>query len=305
MESSPGERPDSTDTTMEFVPVSDAPFVVIVTGMAGAGRSTACNVLEDLGFFVIDNLPPRLISRVLDANQLAEISRTRIAMAVDSRTGVHAFSELRDQIDRLDKYGVRSGVVFLDADNDVLVRRFNETRRPHPVSGATLAESIALERDALSELRGSADVLIDTSNLNVHELRERLSKVFADEHGGSGLNVSITSFGFKHGAPRDADMVLDVRFLANPHWEPQLRPLTGQDHAVSDYVLSSADAGEFLERTVGLINFLLPRYRAEGKSYVSIGIGCTGGRHRSVAIAEYLGKQLGGDVDVIVQHRDI
>ncbi len=293
------------DTTMEFVPVDDSPFVVIVTGMAGAGRSTACNVLEDLGFFVIDNLPPRLISRVLDANQLAEISRSKIAMAVDSRTGVHAFGELRDQMARLNKYGVRSGVVFLDADNDVLVRRFNETRRPHPVSGGTLAESIALEREALAELRGAADVLIDTSNLNVHELRRRLSSVFADEHEGSGLNVSITSFGFKHGAPRDADIVLDVRFLANPHWVPELRPLTGRDQAVSEFVLSSDDAKEFLDRTVGLINFLLPRYRAEGKSYVSIGIGCTGGRHRSVAISEFLAETLGEEADVIVQHRDI
>jgi len=291
---------------MDLTPIDDKPFVVIVTGMAGAGRSTACNVLEDLGFFVIDNLPPKLITRVLDANAVADIPRSKLAMAVDSRTGVNAFSELEDQLERLDKYGVRSGVVFLDADDDVLVRRFNETRRPHPLSGATLAESISLEREALSELRGSADYLIDTSNLNVHELRRRLSNVFSEEHGDRALNISVTSFGFKHGAPRDADLVLDVRFLANPHWEPELRPLTGKDQPVSDYVLSTDDAQEFLDRTVGLVEFLLPRYLAEGKSYVTIAIGCTGGRHRSVAIAEKIGASLTDDgVDVMVQHRDI
>ena len=291
---------------MELTPVDDAPFVVVVTGMAGAGRSTACNVLEDLGFFVIDNLPPKLITRVLDANRDAEISRSRLAMAVDSRTGFNAFRELEEQLERLEKYGVRSAVVFLDAADDVLVRRFNESRRPHPVSGATLVESIALERNALAELRGSADILIDTSNLNVHELRRKLSSVFGDEHGDSPLNVSVTSFGFKHGSPKDADIVFDVRFLANPHWEPELRPLTGRDEAVSEYVLGTADAQEFMDRTSGLIDFLLPRYRAEGKSYVAIAIGCTGGRHRSVAIAEKLGEHLAAeDVDVIVGHRDI
>ncbi len=301
--------PHPTETTMEFVPVDFSPYVVIVTGMAGAGRSTACNVLEDLGFFVIDNLPPRLISRVLDANQTAGTPRSKIAMAVDSRTGVHAFDELRDQIERLDKHGVRSDVVFIDADDDVLVRRFNESRRPHPVPGATLAESIAVEREALADLRSSVDVLVDTSNLNVHELRRRLSSVFSQEHGDKSMSVSVTSFGFKHGTPRDADLVFDVRFLANPHWEPELRPLTGTDHQVADYVLATDDAQEFLARTIGLIEFLLPRYEAEGKSYVSIGIGCTGGRHRSVAIAESIGEAIrtlpGIKTDVIVQHRDL
>ncbi len=278
--------------------------LVVVTGMTGAGRSTAAKELEDLGFYVVDNLPPQLVPDVVRLVDETQGRLQPIAVVVDVRSGSF-FGSLQEVLAQ-GTTGRRTTLLFLEANDDVLVRRQEAARRPHPLQeGGRLLDGLQRERKALASLRGDADVVIDTSNLNVHELRERLSKVFADEHGGSGLNVSITSFGFKHGAPRDADMVLDVRFLANPHWEPQLRPLTGQDHAVSDYVLSSADAGEFLERTVGLINFLLPRYRAEGKSYVSIGIGCTGGRHRSVAIAEYLGKQLGEDVDVIVQHRDI
>ena len=285
--------------------MAEQPLVVIVTGMAGAGRSTAAKVLEDLGFFVIDNLPPRLIGRAIEQADLADVARSRLAVAVDSRSGVLTFPQLEDELLLLGRDGVRTLTVFLDADDQELVRRYQENRRPHPVKADTLEESIAEERKLLADVRGNAEVLIDTTELSVHDLRRRLQDAFEAPSPRPRMKVSVTSFGFKHGSPRDLDLVFDVRFLPNPHWVPELRPLTGIDGAVAEYVLTDASAVEFVERVEGLLDFLLPRYVDEGKAYLRVGVGCTGGRHRSVAIAEELGKRLEATgSDVTVRHRD-
>lgn len=285
--------------------VRKQPLVVVVTGMAGAGRSTAAKVLEDLGFFVIDNLPPRLIGLAVEQADQADVARSRLAVAVDSRSGVLTFPQLEEELVLLARNGVRTLTVFLDADDQELVRRYQENRRPHPVKAATLEESIAEERKLLADVRGNADVLIDTSELSVHDLRRRLQDAFEAPSPRPQMKVSVTSFGFKHGSPRDLDLVFDVRFLPNPHWVPELRPLTGVDGAVSDYVLGDEAAGEFVTRIDDLLTFLVPKYVDEGKAYLRVGIGCTGGRHRSVAIAEELGRRLAaGGNDVTVRHRD-
>jgi len=281
------------------------PMVVVLTGLAGAGRSTAAKALEDLGFFVIDNLPPKLLGRAAELADVADETGARLAVAIDSRSGLLTFSELESELLTLERDGVRTLTVFLDADDLELVRRYQENRRPHPVSAATLEESIVTERKLLADVRGNADVLIDTTDLNVHDLRRRLQEAFEAPTPRRQMKVTVASFGFKHGSPRDLDLVFDVRFLPNPHWVPELRPLTGVDSAVADYVLKDEAAVEFVERIDGLLDFLVPRYVDEGKAYLRIGIGCTGGRHRSVAIAEELGRRLeeAGN-DVTVRHRD-
>lgn len=284
---------------------TNQPLVVVVTGMAGAGRSTAAKVLEDLGFFVIDNLPPRLIGRAVDQGELADVARSRLAVAVDSRSGVLTFPQLEEELLRLGRDGVRTLTVFLDADDNELVRRYQENRRPHPVAGDTLEESIAEERKLLADVRGNADVLIDTTELTVHDLRRRLQDAFEAPSPRPQMRISVTSFGFKHGSPRDLDLVFDVRFLPNPHWVSELRPLTGVDKPVAEYVLGDEAAAEFVDRVGDLLAFLVPRYVDEGKAYLRVGIGCTGGRHRSVAIAEELGGRLReAGSDVKVRHRD-
>ncbi len=285
--------------------MAEQPLVVVLTGMAGAGRSSAAKVLEDLGFFVIDNLPPKLIGQAAELADVADVARSRLAVAVDSRSGVLTFSELEHEVLRLERDGVPTLTVFLDADDRELIRRYQENRRPHPVAAATLEESIATERKLLSDVRGNADVLIDTSELNVHELRRRLQDAFEAPTPRRQMKVSMTSFGFKHGSPRDLDLVFDVRFLPNPHWVPELRPLTGVDPEVAHYVMSDEAAVEFVGRVDDLLTFLVPRYVDEGKAYLRVGIGCTGGRHRSVAIAEELGRRLqGAGNDVTIRHRD-
>ncbi len=283
----------------------EQPLVVIVTGLAGAGRSTAAKVLEDLGFFVIDNLPPKLLGQAAELADVANIARSKLAVAVDSRSGVLTFTELEQEILRLERDGVRTLTVFLDADDDELVHRYQENRRPHPVDADTLEESITTERKLLSDLRGNADVLIDTTDLSVHDLRHRLQDAFEAPSPRPRMRVSVTSFGFKHGSPRDLDLVFDVRFLPNPHWVPELRPLTGVDAPVAHYVLTDPAADEFMNRIDDLLTFLVPRYVDEGKAYLRVGIGCTGGRHRSVAIAEELGRRLkDAGTDVTIRHRD-
>ena len=279
---------------------------VVITGLSGAGRSEAAKVLEDLGYFVIDNLPPSLIGR--DA-ELAVVGRdpTRVALAMDARGGAFTadVSELSTALDQLRAQDINLRVVFLEASDEVLIRRFEATRRRHPVAGERVAESIALERDLLRELRAGADLVLDTSDLNVHELRAKILAAFADE--AAGLLVTVTSFGFKYGLPLDADMVVDVRFLPNPHWVPELRPLPGTDPAVRDYVLSQAGALEFVDRYLELLALVSGGYRREGKRYLTLAVGCTGGKHRSVAISEELGRRL-AEVDgmaVRVTHRDL
>lgn len=280
------------------------PHVLVVTGMSGAGKSSAADVLEDNGYHVIDNLPPELLSQVADFHGLAE-RKVRLAVVVDSRGG-DAVERLQEVVQELDQQGIKTVVLFLDADDNVIIRRYEENRRPHPLAAPTIDEAIAAERKMLDPLREAADVVIDTSDLNVHQLRDRIVNEFSPEETQRPLRVSVRSFGFKHGTPRDADLVFDVRFLPNPHWVPELKPLRGTDPEVSDYVLSNPDAAEFVDRVEDLIAFLLPRFEAEGKSYVSIAIGCTGGHHRSVAIAEEIGRRLEKrGVRAAVRHRDV
>jgi len=280
--------------------------LVVVTGMSGAGRSQAGKALEDLGFFVIDNLPASFIAQVVQEADLAgDPRRRRLGVTVDTRGGL-SFEALEQVLAALEIDGVPTTLLFLDADDEVLAKRFEESRRPHPVTGATLGESIAAERAALEDLRGRADVVVDTSDRTVAELRRSLGEIFSGETPRRPLRVAVTSFGFKHGVPRVIDLLFDVRFLPNPYWVPELRPLTGHDEAVRRYVLDPPDTAAFLQRAEDLLEFLLPRYEAEGKSYLTIGVGCTGGRHRSVAIAEELGRWLGeGDVEAVVRHRDL
>ena len=288
---------------MDLAP-TEHPHVLVVTGMSGAGRSSAGNILEDMGYTVIDNLPPRLLALAAQSHDMPQLHK-HLAVIIDSRGGLE-MDELRSAMDELAREGVLTRVVFLDAEDDVIVSRYEENKRPHPLRLETISESIGAERDLLSDLREAADVIVDTSSLNVHELRDRFDAQFSEEEMTRPMRVSIRSFGFKHGTPRDADLLLDVRFLPNPYWVPELRDLRGTDQAVADYVLQDENAKEFVERVDDLLNFLIPRFEAEGKSYLSVGIGCTGGHHRSVAIAEELGRRLGQhDVKAAVRHRDI
>ncbi len=278
---------------------------VVITGLSGAGRSEAAKVLEDLGYFVIDNLPPPLIGRVAEL-ALVGRDRSRVALVVDARGGAFAedVSELQRALEPLRALTITLRVLFLEASDEVLVRRFEQTRRRHPVAGERVVEAIALERELLRDLRASADLVIDTSDLNVHELRTRILAAFTDE--AAGLLVTVASFGFKYGLPLDADMVLDVRFLPNPHWVPALRPKTGQDTAVREYVLQQEGTKAFMDRVEALLEIALPGYVREGKHYLTVAIGCTGGRHRSVVLAEELGRWLAERrFRVNVTHRDM
>ena len=280
------------------------PQVLIVTGMSGAGRSTAAKVLEDIGYNVIDNLPPELLSQVVAHHEVPERPR-RLAVVIDSRAG-DPMEALTAAIDELDRQGVQTRVLFLDADDAHIVNRYEESRRPHPMRLGNVTDSIAAERAMLESLRESADVTIDTTDLNVHQLRARLTDLFAEAAGQRPMRVSVTSFGYKHGVPRDADLIFDGRFLPNPHWVRELRPLVGTDQPVREYVLGFPDAGEFLSRIEDLLGFLIPRYEEEGKSYLTIAIGCTGGHHRSVVLAEELGRWLEDhQIDANVRHRDV
>lgn len=283
---------------------TDAPHVLVVTGMSGAGRSSAAKTLEDLGYTVIDNLPPQLLSQAVQAHNIPEANK-HLAVVIDSRGGLPT-DELTDAMIQLEREGVLTRIVFLDAEDDVIVTRYEENRRPHPLGLDTISGAIGAERSLLAQLREVADVVIDTSNLNIHELRERLETQFSEDDMNRPMRVSIRSFGFKHGAPRDTDLLFDVRFLPNPHWVPELRDLRGVHKPVSDYVLTSGGADEFIKRVDELLEFLIPLFESEGKSYLSIGIGCTGGHHRSVAIAEELRDRLSDHgINASVRHRDL
>ena len=282
------------------------PRVIIVTGLSGAGRSQAANALEDMGYFVVDNLPPSLIVDVVDRIGTAEGARSKVATVVDTRGGVTA-EQLESAMAGLGDRGVHTTILYLDADDAALSRRFEETRRTHPVTEGTLAQKIALERSAFEDIRGMADVIIDTSDLTVHDLRRRVEATVGNGDDAKRMRINVVSFGFKRGVPRVVDVMFDVRFLPNPHWDLKLRPQTGLDQPVRTYVLDDTDTQAFLSHVENMLDFLVPRYRSEGKSYLTIGIGCTGGRHRSVAIAEELGRRLstGADVDVTTAHRDL
>jgi UPF0042 nucleotide-binding protein len=285
-------------------PATDHPHVLVVTGMSGAGRSSAAKILEDLGYTVIDNLPPRLLVPAAQFHELPERHK-HLAVVIDSRGGLR-ISELTGAVEELSREGVMTRVVFLDADDDVIVSRYEENKRPHPLGGSTISESIAAERELLADLREEADVIVDTSSLNIHQLRDRLTAQFSEDEMARPMRVSIRSFGFKHGTPRDIDLLFDVRFLPNPHWVPELRPLRGTDAPVADYVMGEQAAKEFVDRADEMLAFLIPHFEVEGKSYLAVGIGCTGGHHRSVAIAEELGRRLAQHgISATVRHRDI
>ena len=281
------------------------PDMVVVTGMSGAGRSTAAKSLEDLGWFVVDNLPPGLLPTMVDLAERANGAVPRIAAVVDVRS--RAFTtDLKSAIDGLGARGVAPRIVFLEASDDTLVRRFDSVRRPHPLQGeGRVVDGIAAERELLRDVRGEADIVLDTSALNVHELRGRMRDFFGGR-SGSGPRVSIVSFGYKYGLPVDADLVVDCRFLPNPHWIPDLQAMTGLDAPVRDYVLSQPGAQEFLAAYFEALQILLAGDEREGKHFVTLAVGCTGGKHRSVAIAEYLAAKLtGAGSDAQVVHRDL
>jgi len=285
--------------------VSPVRELVLVTGMTGAGRSTAAKALEDLGWFVVDNLPPQLLSSVVHLVGGADDEETRLAVVVDARSRWF-FTELTGALDRLRESGIRPSVLFLEASDDVLVRRQEAARRPHPLQhGGRLLDGIAEEREVLATLRGDADVLIDTTSINVHQLGAKIATAFGDPSSRT-LRATIVSFGFKYGIPVDADMVADMRFLPNPHWVPELRPLTGLDEAVRAYVREHPDAVAFLDSYEQLLETLTGGFVREGKRFVTIAIGCTGGKHRSVAMSEALGERLRSHgVATLVMHRDL
>jgi UPF0042 nucleotide-binding protein len=276
---------------------------LVITGMSGAGRSHAGATIEDLGWYVIDNIPATLMDRVARTVDSGEVDNQRVAMVMGRSVG--QVTDLHSAIRMLRAAEPQVTVLFLEASNEVLVRRFEGTRRRHPIPASSLTESIRMEREVLRPVRELADLVIDTSELNVHQLRERLLDRFSDDED-STMQISLVSFGFKHGVPLDADDVFDCRFLPNPHWIEELRPFTGLDQPVRDYVLAQSATGLFLDKVDDLFGLLLPAYVKEGKSYLTIGIGCTGGQHRSVVLAEELAARIKAKgFNPIVNHRDI
>ena len=304
------------------MPARAVPRIVLLTGMAGAGKTTAVRAFEDLGFFCVDNLPVGLLDTFLTLLERGSSeSVTKVALVMDAREPDFA-RRWPKVLESVSAAGYRVEVVFLDATDAALTRRFSETRRRHPLApqvaegksrrGAhsaqtALAEAIRREREILGELRARADLVVDTTDLNVHQLRQIITRDFgARAAGGAGLSVNVLSFGFRYGPPREADMLIDVRFLPNPNFMPGLKAKCGLDAPVASKVLRSKDGREFLKRLGSLLDFLVPRYRLEGKAYFTIGIGCTGGRHRSVAVAERIGRELSKKgLDVNIVHRDL
>ncbi len=279
--------------------------VLIVTGMSGAGRSTVANALEDLDWYVVDNLPPQMLRPLIELASRAGSTLPRIAAVVDVR-GRNFFADLQDMVQSL-RDGTKVRVLFLEATDAALVRRFEAVRRPHPLQGGgTILDGITAERARLREIRESADMIVDTSDLNIHQLATNITDTFAAEDR-AGVQVTVMSFGFKYGLPADADLVSDARFLPNPFWIPELRPLTGQDEEVRAYVLNQPGAREFIDAYVAALTPVLAGYQRENKRHATIAVGCTGGKHRSVAIAEELVARLQSlpGVAVSAKHRDL
>ncbi|MEO8107239.1 MAG: RNase adapter RapZ [Actinomycetes bacterium] len=288
--------------------------MLVLTGMSGAGRSTAANALEDLGWFVVDNMPPSLLPRMVElARQgradsvAADVPRPalKIAAVADVRGG-DFFGDLHAALSAVEDVGITPRMVFLEADDETLVRRFEASRRPHPLQGdGRLVDGIIAERTLLASLRESADLLIDTTPLNVHQLRTRIETALG--HGGTRpVQITVMSFGYKYGLPVDADFVADCRFLPNPYWVPELRPLTGEDQAVAAYVLGQPAAKPFLEAYEAALTIALAGYLVENKRYVTVAMGCTGGKHRSVALGNALARRIASDtVSIRVVHRDL
>jgi RNase adapter protein RapZ len=280
--------------------------VTVVTGLSGAGRSTAAKCLEDLGWFVVDNLPPELISTMVELGAKAQGAVTKVAVVMDVRS--RAFTEdLAAIIRGLDADGYKPRVLFLEATDEVLIRRFEQVRRGHPLQGdGRLIDGIKAERDLLAPLRSDADLVLDTSTLSVHQLRAKIEDTFGTE-ASTSTRVTVLSFGYKYGIPMDADLVMDVRFLPNPFWIPELKDLTGLDSDVRNYVLTQEGAEEFLDRYHELLRLIGAGYRREGKRYLTLAIGCTGGKHRSVTISEELARRMSDEdrMAVKVVHRDL
>lgn len=280
--------------------------LVVVTGLSGAGKSNALRAFEDAGYFCIDNLPPRMVPAAMETVQ-AEGGPEGVVIVMDIRGRRYFGVELERALEAVGEAdGWEKRVLFVEADDRTLVRRYKESRRPHPAArNGDVLEAIRTERRELAVLRERADLVVDTSGYSALEVRQRFKRLA--ESLSARLTVSLISFGFKHGVPLDADTIFDVRFLPNPHYDPDLRPLTGHDAPVREAVLGQEDARAFVERVTGLLSFLVPRYAAEGKTYFTVGVGCTGGRHRSVVIVEELAKRLGedGEIDLFVRHRDV
>ncbi|MGH3146168.1 MAG: RNase adapter RapZ [Rubrobacter sp.] len=289
-------------------PVSGKRRVLIITGLSGAGKSNALQAFEDAGYFCIDNLPPRMIPAVMETTAQGNGGPDGVVLVMDIRGRRYFGEELERSLRAVkEDSGWEHRILFVDSDDSTLVRRYKESRRPHPAArNGDVLDAIRRERRDLATLREMADLVVDTSGYSALDARLRFKKLA--ESFSSRLTVSLISFGFKHGTPLDVDTLLDVRFLPNPHYDPDLRPLTGHDAPVREAVLGSEDCKEFLDRTSALLLFLVPRYAAEGKSYFTLGVGCTGGRHRSVAITEELAKRLGQadtGIDLFVRHRDV
>ncbi len=281
------------------------PELLVVTGMSGAGRSTVGNALEDHGWYVIDNLPPQMLGPISDLFALSKAKLPKIAVITDVRGG-EFFSELQSRISDLKNREIAVRLLFLEASDSALVKRFESVRRPHPLQGSgTVLDGIAKERAELLSLRESADLVFDTSESNVHQLTTRVAEAFSDD--ANFLRVNVISFGFKYGIPVDADLVADARFIPNPHWDESLRALTGNDSAVSQFVLSQPGVNGFIDNYVGALEAVLKGYRSENKRFATIAIGCTGGKHRSVAIATEIAKRLDAvaDATISVAHRDL
>jgi UPF0042 nucleotide-binding protein len=279
---------------------------LIVTGLSGAGKTQVIRCLEDLGFFCVDNLPPKLIPKFAELCAQTTGRIERIALVVDIRGG-EFFATVLDVLEDLEKQGIRYEVLYLEASNETLVRRFKESRRPHPLSpSGEVLEGIEAERQALLDLRGQAHKIIDTSNFSVTQLKQEIANLYGEDSHQERLAITSISFGYKYGIPLDADLVIDVRFLPNPHYVPELRPLTGLDEPVRKYVLESPTTHEFLAHLESLFNFLIPQYIREGKTTLTLAIGCTGGRHRSVAVADWLSTRLREQKHrIAVRHRDL
>ena len=286
--------------------MNDRPELLIVTGMSGARRSTVGNALEDLGWYVVDNLPPQMLGPIADLFTIAKSPLQRIAVVIDVR-GREFFGEFAENLTALRHRDINVRVLFLEAADAALVKRFENVRRPHPLQATgTILDGIAAERKALLHIRENADVIVDTSDLNIHQLSNRIAEGFSISDTAK-LQLTVMSFGFKYGLPSDADMVADARFIPNPFWIEELRPFTGKDKQVSDYVLAQSGVADFVDGYVNALKPVLKGYLNENKRYATIAIGCTGGKHRSVALVNEIAARLGslGDVTVSVKHRDL
>lgn len=280
---------------------------VIVTGMSGAGKSTAMKMMEDMSFFCIDNLPIMLLDKLVDFAANFHTEMQKVALGIDARSG-EDLDRINDMLEMLAQKDISFEILFLDAEDGVLVKRYKETRRNHPLApGERVDKGIEKERKRLAYLKSQADYIIDTSRLLTRELKSELEKIFIRDEAFKNLMVTILSFGFKYGIPSDSDIVMDVRFLPNPYYVEELRPKTGNDVEIQQYVMQNEDAGVFLDKLESLVEFLIPRYISEGKNQLVIAVGCTGGKHRSVTLANELYKRMGGcrDYGLKIEHRDI